>query len=102
MNYKTTMEEMKEQLMYTLKQDEQYNTINELCDDVIKFTNDKSVKAKADLIRRNANVSIIRGLIGNVLIYNKVGNTEEDFFDYKADFEKLEDLCMRQMIEEEK
>ena len=102
MNYKTTMEEMKEQLMYTLKQDEQYNTINELCDDVIKSTNDKSVKAKADLIRRNANVSIIRGLIGNVLIYNKVGNTEEDFFDYKADFDKLEDLCMRQMIEEEK
>lgn len=41
------MEEMKEQSMYTLKQDEQYNTINELCDDIIKTTNDKSVKAKS-------------------------------------------------------
>lgn len=41
------MEEMKEQSMYTLKQDEQYNTINELCDDIIKITNDKSVKAKS-------------------------------------------------------
>ena len=102
MNYKTTMEEMKKQLICTLKQDEQYNTINNLCDDIIKTTNDKSVKAKVDLIRRNANVSIIRGLIGNVLIYNKVGNTEQDFFDYKADFEKLEDFCMRQMIEDDK
>ena len=64
MNYKTTMEEMKEQLMCTLKQDEQYNTINELCDDIIKTTNDKLIKAKAD-------------------------------------FEELEDLCMRQMIEED-
>lgn len=51
-------------------------------------------KQKADLIRRNANVSIIRDLIGNVLIYNKVGNTEQDLFDYKDDFEKLEGLCM--------
>lgn len=32
---------MKEQLMYTLKHDEHYNTINELCDDIIKTTNDK-------------------------------------------------------------
>ena len=102
MDYKVTMEEMKNQLMYTLKQDEQYNTINNLCDDIIKTTNDKIIKTKVGLIRRNVNVSIIRGLIGNVLIYNKIGNTEQDFFDYKADFEKLEDLCMIQIIEENK
>lgn len=93
------MEEMKEQLMYTLKQDEQYNTINEFCDDIIKTTNDKSVKEKVDLIRRNSNVALIRSLIGNVLIFNQEGNTTQDFFDYKADFEELEDLCMMQMIE---
>lgn len=102
MKYKTTMEEMKEQLMYTLKQDEQYNTINELCDDIIKTTNDKLIKAKVDLIRRNSNVALIRSLIGNVLIFNREGNTIQDFFDYKADFEKLEDLCMIQIIEENK
>lgn len=96
------MEEMKEQLMYTLKQDEQYNTINELCDDIIKTTNDKLIKAKVDLIRRNSNVALIRSLIGNVLIFNQVGNTEHDFFEYKNDFEILEDLCMRQMIESDK
>ena len=101
MDYKVTMEEMKNQLMYTLKQDEQYNTINNLCDDIMKSSIDEPIKAKVDLIRRNANVSIIRGLIGNVLIYNKVGNTEHDFFDYKADFEELEDLCVRQMIEDD-
>lgn len=102
MKYKTTMEEMKEQLIYTLKQDEQYNTINELCDDIIKTTNDKLIKAKVDLIRRNSNVALIRSLIGNVLIFNQEGNTTQDFFDYKADFEKLEDLCMLQIIEENK
>ena len=101
MNYKTTMEEMKEQLMYTLKQDEQYNTINELCDDIIKTTNDKLIKVKVDLIRRNSNVALIRSLIGNVLIFNQEGNTTQDFFDYKADFVELEDLCMRQMIEDD-
>ena len=101
MDYKVTMEEMKSQLMYTLKQDEQYNTINNLCDDIMKSTIDESIKAQVDLIRRNANVSINRGLIGNVLIYNKEGNTEHDFFDYKADYEKLEDLCVRQMIEDD-
>ena len=93
MKYKTTMEDMKEQLMYTLKQDKQYVAINELCDEIIKTTNDMSIKSKVDLIRRNANVSIIRGLIGNVLIYNKVGNTEHDFFDYKATLRNLK-ICV--------
>ncbi len=102
MKYKTTMEEMKEQLMYILKQDEQYNTINELCDDIIKTTNDKLIKAKVDLICRNSNVALIRSLIGNVLIFNQEGNTTQDFFNYKADFEELEDLCMIQVIEENK
>lgn len=101
-NHKTAIENRRDQSTYLVKQDEQYNTINELCDDIIKTTNDKLIKVKVDLICRNANVSIIRGLIGNVLIYNKDGNTEQDFFDYKADFEKLEDLCMMQMIEENK
>lgn len=70
-----------------------------MCDDIIKTINDKLIKTKVDLIRRNSNVALIRSLIGNVLIFNQEGNTTQDFFDYKADFDELEDLCMRQMIE---
>ena len=40
---------------------------------------------------------MIKSFIGNVLIYNKEKNTEDNFFDYKNDFEMLEDLCMKKM-----
>ena len=53
------------------------------------------------MIRRQANVAIVRSLIDNVLIYNQEDNSDQIFFDYKADFDELEDLCMRQMIEED-
>ena len=87
--------------MHTLKQDEGYNKINELCNKIMETTTDEDVKSNVDLIRRQANVALIRSFIGNVLIYNYVENTEEDFFDYKNDFETHEDLCMRKMIEED-
>lgn len=35
------------------------------------------------------------------MIYNQEDNTKQDFFDYMVDFEKLEDLCIGQMIEED-
>lgn len=47
------------------------------------------------------NVALIRNFIDNVLIYNKEGNTEDDFFDCKNDFETLENLCTRKIFEED-
>ena len=37
-----------------------------------------------------------------VPIFNQEDNTTKDFLEYKADFEELEELCMRQMIEIDK
>ena len=101
MNYKTTMEEMRNQLMHTLRKDEGYKIIDLLSNEIMNAEIDKEIKEHVDIIRRQANVALIRSLIGNVLIYNKSKNTEDDFFNYKNDFEILEDLCMRKMIEED-
>lgn len=87
--------------MHTLEQDEGYKIVNLLTDEIMKSQVDKEIKEQVDIIRKQANVAMIRSLIGNVLIYNMVENTEHDFFDYKDNFETLEDLCMRKMIEED-
>ena len=92
MNYKTTMEEMRDQLMHALEQDERYKIVNLLTGEIMKSQINKEIKEQVDIIRRQANVVMIRSLIGNVLIYNMVENTEHDFFDYKDNFETLEDL----------
>ena len=52
MNYKTTMVEMKEQLMHTFEQDEGYKIVNLLTDEIMKSQVNKEIKKQVDIIRR--------------------------------------------------
>lgn len=49
MNYKITMEQMRDQLMHTLKQDGGYKIIDLLTDEIINSKADKEIKKELTL-----------------------------------------------------
>lgn len=94
-----SIENMKRQLMSVLNSDDGYKRITGLIGEINKLIDNEVAKDKLDIVRREANVAIIRSFIGKVIELNRAGTTPDSFNEYKDCFEELEEACVQELID---